>query len=286
MTRFFVALAILKLQDEGKLSVNDRICRYVSGCPTAWRPITIVELLTGTSGIDSYDPFAPGATLDQVMPACKSHPLLFKPGSYSPPVSSPWSDCNTLLMDIAIQKLTGKPWESAMQELVYGPAHMTNTGRMTNTLKPPRRGRLYRGGVPTPELNYDGFYLAYTTLEDVVRLNHALLAGTVISPNSLDALFNAGLPVDPYRGYEVLINWVQTPTSPNAVPYYPMICEACVNGGGEDDWGNQAGFFMTVSMSRGGDSIQIELNNDSALYNPGDNENAFAAFIGKELYGR
>ena len=54
--------------------------------------------------------------------------------------------------------------------------------------------------------------------------------------------------------------------------------------GGEDDEGNQAGFFMTVAMSRAADALQIEINNDSALFLPDDN--AFASYIGTELFGK
>lgn len=185
---------------------------------------------------------------------------------------------------LAPVKLTGKSWETAMEELVYRPAHMTHTGRMTNALTPPQRGRLYRGGLPTPELNYDGFYLAYTTGEDIIRLNHALLAGTVISTKALDAVFNTGVPVDPPRGYEVMRNWPGFMFPDRAATYYPAIAEADVNGGGEDDEGNQAGFFMTVAMSRAADALQIEINNDSALFLPDDN--AFASYIGTELFGK
>jgi hypothetical protein len=54
ITKQFTAMAILILQDRGKLHVQDPICLYVPDCPQDWQPITIENLLTHTSGIPDY----------------------------------------------------------------------------------------------------------------------------------------------------------------------------------------------------------------------------------------
>src|SRR5947209_917726 len=51
------AAAILMLQEHGALSVDDRICTWISGCPPAWEPITVHHLLTHTSGIGHWFDF-------------------------------------------------------------------------------------------------------------------------------------------------------------------------------------------------------------------------------------
>jgi CubicO group peptidase (beta-lactamase class C family) len=171
-----------------------------------------------------------------------------------------------------------------MRELVFRPAGMSSSGRMTNALKPPRRGRLYHASSPTPELNYDAFYLAYSTGQDMIRFNHALLAGKLISRKSLDTMFapmvhdGAGDPHSPWRGYEV-ISRGDTSTS------YGGVCESCINGGGEDDEGNRAGFFMPISVSPGAGTLEIEIVNDTAYFTP-DADNVLAQFIWKPLYGK
>ena len=58
------------LQERGKLKVGDSICKYLTDCPEAWKPITLRNLLTHTSGIWNYtnanDFFADNhTTLDQ-----------------------------------------------------------------------------------------------------------------------------------------------------------------------------------------------------------------------------
>jgi CubicO group peptidase (beta-lactamase class C family) len=280
-TRYFVALAVMKLRDQGRLSVRNKLCLYVSGCPAAWRPITIRELLLNTSGIGSFDPFAPGATLQGTMTACKAMPLASPPGTQQP---NTWSDCNTFLLGAIVQKVTGKTWEAAMQDLIYGPAGMTHTGLMTNALKPPRVGRFYRAGIPSPELNYAGYYLPYTTVDDLIRLSHAVLAEKLISRRALDAMFTpvflddpTSLP-SPWRGYESVM-W------PANLETYTAVCVICVNGGGEDDTGNQAGFYINLELSPSADAVEIELINDSGYFSGAD-DNAFISYISKDMYGR
>jgi CubicO group peptidase (beta-lactamase class C family) len=51
LTKQFTAMAILILQSQGKLTIQDRICAYILACPAHWRAITIHQLLTHTSSI-------------------------------------------------------------------------------------------------------------------------------------------------------------------------------------------------------------------------------------------
>ena len=57
ITKQFTSAAIMLLQERGKLSVTDPVCKYVADCPAAWEPITIRHLLTHTSGIPNYTAF-------------------------------------------------------------------------------------------------------------------------------------------------------------------------------------------------------------------------------------
>jgi CubicO group peptidase (beta-lactamase class C family) len=50
MTMQFKAAALLLLEQEGKLSLDDPICDYLDDCPEAWQPVTIHHLLSHTSG--------------------------------------------------------------------------------------------------------------------------------------------------------------------------------------------------------------------------------------------
>ena len=55
MTKQFTSSAILKLQEEGKLSVDDKLSKYIPDFPRG-KGVTLRELLTHTSGIHDYSP--------------------------------------------------------------------------------------------------------------------------------------------------------------------------------------------------------------------------------------
>jgi CubicO group peptidase (beta-lactamase class C family) len=56
----FTATAIMLLQKEGKLSIDDPIMKYLDSLPDSWKNITIKHLLTHTSGIKDYAHDFPG----------------------------------------------------------------------------------------------------------------------------------------------------------------------------------------------------------------------------------
>ncbi len=51
ITKQFTAMAVMMLQERGKLNVQDSVCKYLTDCPESWRDITLHRLLTHTSGI-------------------------------------------------------------------------------------------------------------------------------------------------------------------------------------------------------------------------------------------
>jgi len=126
LTKQFTAALILKLQQDGKLNVNDYLHQYFSECPEHWKAITIKHLLWHTSGLPGmfpHDNFTQksftgyskmtAAELDMLMQtntvskelAIKSiitDSLDFKPGS-----AYNYSDVGYLLLGIIIDNITG-----------------------------------------------------------------------------------------------------------------------------------------------------------------------------------
>ena len=77
-----------------------------------------------------------------------------------------------------IEKVSGTSWSEFMPQTIFGPAGMTDSGRMTNRFLPPRRARGYIRSAPRADVDFDAYFLAYSTLEDVYRYDTALLAGS------------------------------------------------------------------------------------------------------------
>jgi CubicO group peptidase (beta-lactamase class C family) len=127
LTKQFTAAGILLLQQDGKLSVDDRVSRYLPGTPPAWGEITLRNLLTHTSGIKSYtglDRFELRRHLTQAqfIQALASLPLEFEPGSS-------WKYCNSgfNLLGFIIENVSGRSYWDFMSERIFQPLGMTAT---------------------------------------------------------------------------------------------------------------------------------------------------------------
>jgi hypothetical protein len=87
ITKQFTSMAVMQLQERGRLSVQDPICKYLNPCPASWKPVTIHHLLTHTSGIPSYTGL-PDYRRKMMIPTSKEEvvarfrdlPLEFQPG--------------------------------------------------------------------------------------------------------------------------------------------------------------------------------------------------------------
>src|SRR5260370_36956344 len=105
VTKQFTAMAILLLQEQGKLHVQDPICEYISRCPATWNTITIQHLLTHTSGIPDYAttfPLQQPASPAQLIAAFETRPLDFSP-------EAKWSYSNSgyAILGSIIENLSG-----------------------------------------------------------------------------------------------------------------------------------------------------------------------------------
>jgi D-alanyl-D-alanine carboxypeptidase len=143
ITKQFTAAGILMLAQEGKLSVDDKISKYLKDTPEAWANVTIRHLLTHTSGIKSYtglDGFQiwRHLTQEQFIKAIGKEPLEFQPGDS-------WKYCNTgfNLLGYIIENLSGKNYWEFMGERVFQPLGMQATTRRLYSLVIPNRASGY-----------------------------------------------------------------------------------------------------------------------------------------------
>jgi CubicO group peptidase (beta-lactamase class C family) len=101
VTKQFTAMAIAILARQGRLHLAGRACAYLPRCPPAWRPITIAELLTHTSGIADWSSWPvnsplPGEAADPVgaiVTEAQRGPLAFAPGTVLP-IATPAMSCS------------------------------------------------------------------------------------------------------------------------------------------------------------------------------------------------
>src|SRR5690242_2552197 len=145
ITKQFTATAIMMLQEQGKLSVQDSICKYVTDCPAAWQPITLHHLLSHTGGVPNFTSFpdylktmALPTTVEALIARFKDKPLDFQPGEK-------WSYSNSgyVLLGHVIEKVSGQSYEAFLQERIFAPLGMKNTGYDHNADVLPHRAAGY-----------------------------------------------------------------------------------------------------------------------------------------------
>jgi CubicO group peptidase (beta-lactamase class C family) len=203
VTKQFTAMAILLLQDQGRLRVQDPICRSIPACPTDWLPITIEQLLTHTSGIPDYTNFPDFAvtwthavTVEELIARFKDRPLDFTPGS-----RFRYSSSGYVLLGSIIEHVSGESYAAFLQTHIFAPLQMHNTGYDTTSPALPQHATGYYQGYVRPAL-YDMSVLyaagaLYSTVEDLALWDQALVQHRLISAQSLAAMFSVHVPCPP-----------------------------------------------------------------------------------------
>ncbi len=199
-TKQFTAMAILILQDRGKLHVQDHICRYIPACPADWQPITIEELLTHSSGIPDYTNFpdfvstwTQPTTPEALIARFKDYPLDFTPGSVFR-----YSSSGYVLLGYIIERVSGESYATFLHENIFAPLKMNNTGYDTTYPALPQHATGYYANRSKPDpYDMSVLYAAgalYSTVEDLYLWDTALMAGKLVSRQALDAMFTVHIP--------------------------------------------------------------------------------------------
>ena len=143
ITKQFTAAGILLLAREGKLSVDDKISKYLKDTPEAWADVTIRHLLTHTSGIKTYtglngNQLWQHLTQEQFIQSIGKEPMDFQPGDS-------WKYCNTgfNLLGYIIENVSGKNYWDFMSQRVFQPLGMTATTNRLPSLVIPNRASGY-----------------------------------------------------------------------------------------------------------------------------------------------
>jgi D-alanyl-D-alanine carboxypeptidase len=159
VTKTFTGTLILQLQQQGKLSLDDTIDKYVTGIPNGDKA-TLRQLADMTSGIASYTRstkftdvlFSKPETAwtpDELVAIGVGESPLFAPGE-----QFDYSNTNTVLLGKVIEKVTGKPIEDALQSLILDPLKMKDTswpGTSTVIPQPYPQGFTLQGNAATPD---------------------------------------------------------------------------------------------------------------------------------------
>lgn len=233
VSKQFTATAVMLLEREGKLSLDDNIRKYLPEVPDYGTPITIRHLLTHTSGLrDQWEllAFARGrfeedriTEADVLDIVSRQTALNFKPG-----VEYAYSNTGFTLLGVIVKRVTGQSLRDFADEKIFKPLGMTRThfhddytmlvpGR-TSAYEPRRAsdgGARWRVGIP----NFDtyGATSLYTTVGDLLKweanLDHPIVGDArmfarMATPTLLTtgdtSNYGFGLAIGSYRGARVI----------------------------------------------------------------------------------
>ena len=142
VTKTFTGTAVLQLVDKGLIRLSDPISRYVEGVPRG-DVITLDLLGRMRSGLPDYtendeflnrlyteSPLSPEAFAfipRQLVDAAVKRPLNFPPGT-----DYEYSNTNTVLLGMVVEKVTGIPFADYLQQNIFGPAGLSETSYPAN----------------------------------------------------------------------------------------------------------------------------------------------------------
>jgi len=198
ISKQFTAAAILLLQQEGKLSIDDPVGKYIPGL-TRGNEVTIREILSHTSGYQDFwpedyvmTPMLKPETAQQILDTWGKMPLDFDPGT-----QWQYSNTNFVIAGLIVEKVTGEPLMQFLTEHIFRPlgmhsvwnsdqdelTHADPTGYYRHALGPLR---------PAPKEGRGWMFAAgelAMTAHDLALWDQSLLSQSLLSPESYKTMF-------------------------------------------------------------------------------------------------
>ncbi|RYG43312.1 class A beta-lactamase-related serine hydrolase [bacterium] len=217
VSKQFTATALLMLMEEGRLSLDDRIEKYVGDLPEGWRPVTLRQLLEHTSGIPDmeeifgYESYRNIYTPAQIVQIANTRPMTFKPGE-----GFRYSNTGYFLAGLALEKVSGKPYGRFLQERIFGPLGMAHTRESDPTGIIPDRVqgyRFYNGGLEVRDPMQPSACLGAGTLvsnlEDMAKWDAAITGHRLLKPETQAMMFKEARTPQGPTGYG--LGWFVSP---------------------------------------------------------------------------
>lgn len=200
ISKQFTAAAILLLQQQGKLSLDDPVGKYIRNL-TGGGEITIREILSHTSGYRDYWPedyqmpaMMQPETPAQILDTWARGPLDFKPGT-----EWQYSNTNYVIAGLIVEKVSGEPLMQFLTEHIFQPLGMKSVWNFDSNGLPPGDLTGYARHAlgplrPAPEEGHGWMFGAgelAMTAHDLARWDESMIGRTALSPESYQQMFTA-----------------------------------------------------------------------------------------------
>ena len=193
ISKQFTAAAILMLQEQGKLSLDDPVSKYIPGL-TRGNQVTIRQLLSHTSGYQDYWPqdyvmpmMLNSVTPEEILDRWGRIPLDFEPGT-----KWQYSNTNYVIAGVIVEKVSGMPLWTLLGSRVFTPLGMKSVTDTNDSKLPPSDPTAYfryaLGPLhPAPKEGKGWMYAAgelAMTAEDLAKWDISMIQQTVLKPDS------------------------------------------------------------------------------------------------------
>lgn len=196
ITKQFSAAAILLLRDDGKLSIDDPLSKFLPDYPRG-KDVTVRQLLTHTSGIKSYTSLkewrptlAEDRAPEELIKLFRDLPFDFEPGE-----KFAYNNSGYFLLGMIVEKASGLPYGDYLRKKIFEPLGLENTrvdapglevkGRATG-YKPAPKGFVPDDPISMTQPGAAGAMIS--TVGDLLAWDAALHSGKVLKQASLDEM--------------------------------------------------------------------------------------------------
>lgn len=212
ITKAFTAAAIMKLAEQGKLSVNDNLKKFFPDVPTDKATITIHQLLTHSSGFHEFLQNDGGdyekINTDEFLKRAFSEPLAFSPGE-----KAVYTNVGMSILGIIIEKVSGTDYETFLKKNLFAPVNISDMGYHVNaTAGDTTIAHGYQNGkdwgtiyehiadAKGPYWNLKANGGLEASLNDIYLWANAISNHTVLRDSSIEKMFTAQVLEEGYNG--------------------------------------------------------------------------------------
>lgn len=223
ISKQLAAAAVLRLVEDGRLSLEDSLPAFFEGVPADKRGITIRHLLAHTSGVRSAysEDFEP-ASREALVRGILETPLAFDPGT-----DWRYSAAGYNLVAAVVEERTGEPYARALRELLFAPAGMERTGLLhedrwtADGLARARVGWNDRGSPPEWPRNWRNFGAGdvVSSAADLWRWERALRAGRIFPPETLERYLSPLVRMEERPTYGFGLFFHEPPDGPRLIEH-------------------------------------------------------------------
>jgi D-alanyl-D-alanine carboxypeptidase len=198
ISKQFAATAILLLQQEGKLTLDDPVGKYVPGL-TRGDEVTIRQILSHTSGYQDYAPedYPVASQLKPVTPQEILKEWATKPLDFEPGTKWEYSNTNYVIAGLIIEKVSGQKLFDFLTDRIFRPLNMKSAWNSDAKSLPPADAAPYMRNAlgpirPVPNGGEGWMYAAgelAMTAHDLALWDISLIQQSVLKPDSYNQMF-------------------------------------------------------------------------------------------------